>query len=48
MLRLEPDAPASDADSAAQGFPTNESLVVTGAQALLSQEFSAQIQVGGD
>ncbi|TAN14209.1 MAG: multidrug transporter [Rhizobiaceae bacterium] len=48
MLRPEPDAPASDADSAAQGFPTNEPLVVTGAQALLSQEFSAQIQVGGD
>ena len=48
MLRPEPDAPASDADSAALGFPTNESLVVTGAQALLSQEFSAQIQVGGD
>ena len=42
------DASASGADSAAQGFPANESLVVKGAQVLLSQEFSAQIQVGGD
>lgn len=46
--RPEADAPASSADGTAQGFPTNEPLVVTGAQALLSQEFSAQIQVEGD
>lgn len=44
----EADAPASSPDSAAQGFPTNDALVVKGAQVLLSQEFSAQIQVGGD
>lgn len=46
--RPEANAPASDANGAAQGFPTNEPLVVNGAQALLSQEFSAQIQIGGD
>ena len=34
-------------DDAVAGLPT-EPLVVKGAQALLSQEFSAQIQVGGD
>lgn len=48
MPRSEPDASAPGADGEAQGFPTNEPLVVNGAQALLSQEFSAQIQVGGD
>ncbi|MDE2361173.1 MAG: multidrug transporter [Hyphomicrobiales bacterium] len=37
---LEPDV--------AQGLSRHESLVVVGAQTLLSQEFSAQIQVGGD
>lgn len=42
------DAPASDADGRAQGFATNEPLVVKGSQMLLSQEFSAQIQVGTD
>ncbi len=31
-----------------QGFPPDAPLVLTGAQTLLSQEFSAQIQVGGD
>lgn len=46
--RPEVDATASGADDAVQGFPTNEPLVVKGAQVLLSQEFSAQIQVGGD
>ncbi len=47
--RPEADAPASDdADASAQGFPTNEPLVVKGAQMLLSQEFGAQIQVGKD
>lgn len=46
--RAEADAPAADAAGAAQGFPKNEPLVVEGAQALLSQEFSARIQVGGD
>ncbi len=47
--RPEPDVPASGADDAAQGFPTNEPLVISGAQMLLSQEFSAQIRTeGGD
>lgn len=46
--RPEPDAPASDATGESRGFPTNEPLVISGAQALLSQEFSAQIEVGGD
>lgn len=45
--RSEPSAAASDANGVPQGFPANEPLVVKGAQALLSQEFSAQIQVGG-
>lgn len=31
-----------------KGLPADQPLVVSGAQALLSQEFSAQIQVGGD
>lgn len=31
-----------------QGLPAHTPLVVAGAQALLSQEFSAQIQIGGD
>ena len=35
-------------DGEAQGLPTDEPLVVKGAQTLLSQEFSAQIQLGGD
>jgi hypothetical protein len=46
--RPEANAPASDADGSSQGFPTNDALVVKGAQVLLSQEFSAQIQLGGD
>lgn len=46
--RPEPGAPASDADAETQGLPANEPLVVKGAQMLLSQEFSAEIQVGGD
>lgn len=47
--RLPPATSASAADGdAAQGFPPNALLVLTGAQTLLSQEFSAQIQVGGD
>ena len=47
---LRPDfaGPPSSAGAAAQSFPTNLPLVVAGAQALLSQEFSAQIDVGGD
>lgn len=44
----DPSAPAPGAGVVPQGFPINEPLVVRGAQALLSQEFSAQIQVGGD
>lgn len=44
--RSEP--PSSDVDGAEQAIPTNERIVVKGAQMLLSQEFSAQIQVGGD
>ena len=45
-----PEQPASDVSTpdAAQGLPPDEPLVVKGAQTLLSQEFSAQIQVGGD
>lgn len=45
-----PRQPANDASvpDAGQGFPPGASLVVKGAQTLLSQEFSAQIQVGGD
>ncbi len=45
-----PQRPPSDATSpdAGQGLPPSASLVVNGAQTLLSQEFSAQIQVGGD
>ncbi|TBR71309.1 MAG: multidrug transporter [Nevskiaceae bacterium] len=43
-----PEADASSSYGAAQGFPMNDALVVKGAQVLLSQEFSAQIQVGGD
>lgn len=46
--RPEANAPASNAVGTLQGLPTNEPLVVNGAQVLLSQEFSAQIQVGGD
>jgi len=46
--RPEVNAPASGADGETQGLPANEPLVVKGAQMLLSQEFSAQIQVGGD
>lgn len=38
----------SGSDTAAQGFPTNMPLVVAGAQVLLSQEFSAQINVEED
>jgi hypothetical protein len=44
----EPDPSPRDTDGEAQGLPTSEPLVVKGAQTLLSQEFSAQIQVGGD
>ncbi len=46
--QAESVAPAPEADGAAQGFPTDQPLVVKGAQMLLSQEFSAQIQVGTD
>ena len=35
-------------DGEANGLPTDEPLVVNGAQMLLSQEFSAQIDLGGD
>lgn len=42
--RPEPDTPASDVSEALSSFPTNEPLVVSGAQALLSQEFSVQIR----
>lgn len=44
------EQPARDVSTpdAAQGLPPDEPLVVKGAQTLLSQEFSAQIQVGGD
>jgi hypothetical protein len=41
-------ASAAGMDGEAQGLPTDEPLVVKGAQLLLSQEFSAQIQAGGD
>lgn len=46
-LRSDPAGPPSSA-GAVQSFPTNLPLVVAGAQALLSQEFSAQIDVGGE
>jgi hypothetical protein len=41
--RPEPDAPASGEDGQPHGFPTDQPIVVKGAQMLLSQEFSAQI-----
>ena len=44
----EHEASAAGMDGQAQGLPTDEPLVVKGAQTLLSQEFSAQIQLGGD
>jgi hypothetical protein len=44
----EYEASARGMDGEALGLPTNEPLVVKGAQTLLSQEFSAQIQLGGD
>ena len=44
----EHEASAAGMDGEAQGLPTDEPLVVKGAQTLLSQEFSAQIQLGGD
>ncbi len=43
-----PEVGARVLDGAAQGLPTDQPIVVSGAQALLSQEFSAQIQVGTD
>jgi len=46
--RPAPESAASNGDNAEQGIPANQPLVVKGAQMLLSQEFSAQIQVGGD
>lgn len=46
-LPFQTTASTPDGD-AAPGFPPNALLVLTGAQTLLSQEFSAQIQVGGD
>lgn len=42
------ESDVSVSNGAAQAFPMNDALVVKGAQMLLSQEFSAQIQVGGD
>ncbi|AGK59747.1 hypothetical protein HYPDE_40393 [Hyphomicrobium denitrificans 1NES1] len=42
------ELPTSDVDGAEPPLPKNESLVVSGAQVLLSQEFSSQIQGGGD
>jgi hypothetical protein len=44
----EREASAAGVDGEAQGLPTDEPLVVNGAQMLLSQEFSAQIDLGGD
>ena len=44
----EREAFAARMDGEAQGLPTDEPLVVNGAQMLLSQEFSAQIDLGGD
>lgn len=44
----QPESDGSASNGGAQAFPTNDALVVKGAQVLLSQEFSAQIQVGGD
>jgi hypothetical protein len=41
--RPEPDVPTSGEDGEPHGFPTDEPVVVKGAQMLLSQEFSAQI-----
>lgn len=46
-LGIDPLAPGAD-DGAVSSLPADEPLVVKGAQLLLSQEFSAQIQVGGD
>jgi hypothetical protein len=46
--RPEPDVPTSGEDGESHGFPKDEPVVVKGAQMLLSQEFSAQIQVGGN
>jgi hypothetical protein len=46
--RPEPDALASGDNVEAHGFTAEQPIVVKGAQMLLSQEFSAQIQVGGD
>ena len=43
---IEPAAASSGAS--AQGFPKNAPLVISGAQSLLSQEFSAQIDVESD
>ena len=42
------ESDVSVSNGAARGFPMNDAVVVKGAQVLLSQEFSAQIQVGGD
>lgn len=46
--RPERQAAAADPDGQSQGLAPNALIVVEGAQALLSQEFSAQIEVGGD
>ena len=45
---LEPAAANTGASGAVQGLPKNEPLVISGAQSLLSQEFSALIDVESD
>jgi hypothetical protein len=44
----EPEASAPKPDPEGQALPVNEPIVIEGAQVLLSQEFSAQIDVSGD
>jgi hypothetical protein len=46
--RPESGASTPRLDLDGQAFPVNEPIVIAGAQALLSQEFSAQIDVTGD
>lgn len=44
----DPPEPGGNSGDAVQSLPPGTPLVVSGAQALLSEEFRAQIQVGGD
>jgi len=44
----DPPTPNGANDNAVRSLPTGTPLVVSGAQALLSEEFRAQIQMGGD